>query len=94
MLTSHLPNEGARERCAGMRVKVAYFLDRCESLEITSLETCFYDNIAKQRASAAGEFLGLVPSGLELIRVWFCVVLCRARAQLSLSKWSENGGLH
>lgn len=75
-------------------VSLAYFLDRFESLEITSSETCFCNDIAKQRANTAGEFMGLVACGLERIRVWFCVVLCRARAQLSLSKWSENGGLH
>lgn len=74
-------------------VSLAYFLDRFESLQITSSGTCFYDNIAKQRANTAGEFLGLVAWGLELIRVWICVVLCRARAQISLSKWSKNGGL-
>lgn len=65
-----------------------------ESLEITYPETCFWKNIAEQRVNVSGEYAGLVPWGFVLIRVWFCVVLCRARAQLSLSKWSENGGLH
>ncbi|KAG1962380.1 hypothetical protein F2P79_004626 [Pimephales promelas] len=30
-------------------VSLAHFLDRFESLEITSPETCFWNNIAEQR---------------------------------------------
>lgn len=79
------PQLGLRESDVLECVSVAYFLDRFESLEITSTQTCFYNNIAKQRANTAGEFTGVLPWGSELLRVCFCVVLCRVRAQLSLS---------
>lgn len=77
------PQRSLRESDVLECVSLAYFLDRFESLELTSPETCLYSNIAKQRANVSGEYLGLIPWGFVLIRVWFCVVLCRARAQLS-----------
>lgn len=77
------PQRSLRESYVLECVSLADFLDRFESLNITSPEACLLNSIAKQRANVSGEYVGLVPWGFVLTRVWFCVVLCRARAQLS-----------